>query len=107
MSTERQNERTRIEAIVTSAHAKGRETLAAHLAFKTDTPADAATKILASAAPGGRTGATAGALAPEELAARVNAESGIANSSTSSAPAHHAGGALSADEVARRVSAGV
>jgi uncharacterized protein YfiM (DUF2279 family) len=106
MSTpERQQERTRIEAILTSSHAAGRAELAQHLAFKTDTPADAATKILASAAAGGRVGATVGALAPEELAKRINAESGIGARNERQASAV-AGGALSADELARRVSGG-
>jgi hypothetical protein len=104
-TTERTAERTRIEAILTSSHAAGRAELAQHLAFKTDTPADAATTILANAALGGRTGGTAGALSPEELAERVNAQNGMAKPGASSAPARTAGGALSADEVARRVSA--
>jgi hypothetical protein len=105
MSIERQNERTRIEKILTSAHATGRGELAQHLAFKTDTPADAPLTILATAAPGGRTVATAGALAPEELAKRVNAENGIGARNERQASAV-AGGVLSAEEVARRVSAG-
>lgn len=43
-------ERARIEAIVGSEEAKGREALAAHLAFKTDTEASAAIGLLKVAA---------------------------------------------------------
>jgi ClpP class serine protease len=43
------DQKARIEAITMSAEAKGREALAAHLAFKTDMPADAALAALAAA----------------------------------------------------------
>ena len=42
-------ERKRIEAIVTSPHAKGRDELARHFAFRTDMPADAALAALKDA----------------------------------------------------------
>jgi hypothetical protein len=104
MSTERQIERGRIEAILTSDKAKGRAELAQHLAFRTDTPTDAALNILANANSG--SGGASGVLSPEELAARVNAMNGVTHPSTTGARAPNAGGALSAEEVARRVNQG-
>lgn len=103
MSNDRQNERSRIEAILTSSHAAGRAELAQHLAFRTDETADAATKILASAATGAP-GAN-GTLSPEQLAEKMNALYGV-NTTKPAAGAQGASGALSAEEVARRVSTG-
>lgn len=53
-----QAERTRCEAILSSEAAKGRETMAAHLAFKTDMEAGAATALLAVSPAGASAAAT-------------------------------------------------
>lgn len=90
-------ERGRINAILGHENAKGRDALASHLAFETDMSAEAAQAMLAKApvaAPAAAPSAATPRLVPDPAVAAHDASSGA-----------RADGALSPDDIAKRVNA--